>query len=301
MDANATPDKATGKSESSSADIPSIESPALVPEQGEGAAPAETPAKPPVTALVIAQPRIEADSSSGPSAADRAKAKVAAVLAILRTQHAAGLAATILIAAIVGAAAGSLGTLAASKAFAPPPAVDPHVAEARALKDSVAHLQAQLAGVRAGAEATAKAATQQVAKLNERVERAEKAERARLAAVQTAAQLALATPATVPARPSPVAAATAANTPDNTASITGSISGSRQTPPPAMREASRAPVIPGWVLRNVQAGTAYIESREGMIEVAVGDRLPDGGRVEAIRRENGRWIVLTTHGMVTMR
>jgi hypothetical protein len=37
------------------------------------------------------------------------------------------------------------------------------------------------------------------------------------------------------------------------------------------------------------------------MEVMVGDLLPDGGRVEAIRRTNGRWVVVTTNGLVVMR
>ncbi len=38
-----------------------------------------------------------------------------------------------------------------------------------------------------------------------------------------------------------------------------------------------------------------------MIEVGVGDALPGGGRVEDIRRHDGRWIVVTSRGLVTMR
>jgi hypothetical protein len=152
--------------------------------------------------------------------------------------------------------------------------------------------------VKAGAEATVKAATAQVAKLNERVERSEKAERARLAAAQAATQASVTAAATIAAAPSPVASATESS-PSHTASITGSIPEQRNSP--AAKDYSRPPVIKGWVLQNVYAGLAYIVSPEGIMEVAVGDRLPNGGRVEAIRRENGRWVVLTTRGMVVMR
>jgi hypothetical protein len=38
-----------------------------------------------------------------------------------------------------------------------------------------------------------------------------------------------------------------------------------------------------------------------MIEVGVGSALPGGGRVEDIRRLDGRWVVVTSRGLVLMR
>jgi hypothetical protein len=57
-------------------------------------------------------------------------------------------------------------------------------------------------------------------------------------------------------------------------------------------------VVPGWVVRSVYDGTALIQGRIGMIEVEVGDPLPGGGRVEAIRRQDGRWVVVTSKGLI---
>jgi len=290
MGASATPDNAAGKSDAS-ADIPNVESPALVPEQGEAAeAPAATAA---ATALVVAAPRIDHAGDAADASASAAKA--AASSAYL--PRLSRIAATIAVAACAGAIAGSLATFAAQHAFAPAPQPDPHVAEARALKDSVAGLRAELAGVRAGTEATVKAANAQIARLNERIERNEKAERARLAAAQ-AAPVPVAAAATVAAAPSP-AASPAEPSSQHATAVTGSIPEQRNAP--AKKDVSRPPVIKGWVLQNVYAGLAYIISPEGIMEVAVGDRLPNGARVEAIRRENGRWVVLTTRGMVVMR
>jgi hypothetical protein len=35
-----------------------------------------------------------------------------------------------------------------------------------------------------------------------------------------------------------------------------------------------------------------------MVEVAPGDMLPGLGRIEAIRRQDGRWVVITSRGMI---
>jgi len=44
-----------------------------------------------------------------------------------------------------------------------------------------------------------------------------------------------------------------------------------------------------------------VQSRMGLMEVEVGDPLPGGGRVEAIRRDNGRWVVVTSRGLIVAR
>jgi hypothetical protein len=36
-----------------------------------------------------------------------------------------------------------------------------------------------------------------------------------------------------------------------------------------------------------------------MVEVETGDVLPSLGRIEAIRRQDGRWVVITSKGMIT--
>ena len=37
----------------------------------------------------------------------------------------------------------------------------------------------------------------------------------------------------------------------------------------------------------------------GMVEVEPGDVLPGLGRIEAIRRQDGHWVVITSKGMIT--
>ena len=52
------------------------------------------------------------------------------------------------------------------------------------------------------------------------------------------------------------------------------------------------------MLRRVYDGTAYIEGRMGVIQVERGETLPGGGRVEEIKRQDGRWVVVTSKGLI---
>ena len=51
--------------------------------------------------------------------------------------------------------------------------------------------------------------------------------------------------------------------------------------------------MPGWVLRRVYDGAALIEGRDGIIEVEPGVVAPGLGRIEGIKRQDGRWVVVT--------
>ena len=57
----------------------------------------------------------------------------------------------------------------------------------------------------------------------------------------------------------------------------------------------------GWVLREVGRGSALIESRRGLYEVFAGDPIPGLGRVDAIRKQDGRWVVVTSRGLIVAR
>lgn len=70
-----------------------------------------------------------------------------------------------------------------------------------------------------------------------------------------------------------------------------------------VRPQAAAPLkpVPGWTVRRVLNGIALIESRDGLVEAEPGDHLPGLGRVQDIKRENGRWVVVTSRGLVTSR
>lgn len=78
---------------------------------------------------------------------------------------------------------------------------------------------------------------------------------------------------------------------------TGSI-----TPPTTAAAApNRLPVVDGWVLRDVGEGAARVQGRLGLYEVYPGDPLPGLGRVDAIRQQDGRWVVVTSRGLIVER
>ena len=118
----------------------------------------------------------------------------------------------------------------------------------------------------------------QLAKLSEAVEK-----------LRAAAAVAPAAP--VPSAAAPVAAKDA----------TGSIAPA-PTPADAPKvELARLPTVEGWVLRGVSNGVALIEGRRGIYEVYAGDPVPGAGRVDAIRRQDGRWVVVTSKGLIVGR
>jgi hypothetical protein len=66
-------------------------------------------------------------------------------------------------------------------------------------------------------------------------------------------------------------------------------------------EVGRLPTVEGWVLRDVSHGSALIEGRIGLYEVFAGDSVPGLGRVEVIRKQDGRWVVVTPKGLIVAR
>jgi hypothetical protein len=66
-------------------------------------------------------------------------------------------------------------------------------------------------------------------------------------------------------------------------------------------EVSRLPTVEGWVLTDVGYGGALIENRRGSYEVYAGDSVPGLGRIDAIRRQDGRWVVVTSKGLIVAR
>ena len=74
-------------------------------------------------------------------------------------------------------------------------------------------------------------------------------------------------------------------------------------PPETSRIAGEPARIPpaGYILRRVRDGSAVVESRAGLREIAPGDLLPGAGRVRAIERRAGEWVVVTSGGVIDSR
>ena len=140
-------------------------------------------------------------------------------------------------------------------------------------------------------------------KTSERLDKVEKAQAepaAKLAKLSEAVDKLRATPPA--AAPVPAAAAPAA-----AKEVTGSVTPPATTtaapvPLPAPKpEVARLPTLEGWVLRDVANGGALIEGRRGIFEVYAGDPVPGLGRIDAIRRQDGRWVVVTSRGLIVAR
>ncbi|MPZ57087.1 MAG: hypothetical protein GEU91_11440 [Rhizobiales bacterium] len=195
---------------------------------------------------------------------------------------------------------GTIGFMGAGHLFAAStPAPAPWSAvEAGALKQSVTKLEAQIMGLKASVEASKRLASTQRAQITDRYERGARTQvemQTRLAKIgdaverlekRLAAAVTADTTGTVAPRYAAAAAAGAATA---------------GTEPPAA-EAKTPPmpaVAAGWVIRDVFRGRALVANRRGVFEAAPGLRLPDLGRVEAVTRQNGRWVVVTERGIIT--
>jgi hypothetical protein len=166
---------------------------------------------------------------------------------------------------------------------------------------SVARIDAEILALKAGLENSAKLGTSQFSKTSERLDRIEKAQAepaAKLAKLSEAVEKLRASPVPLPAPPAIVASATTSLPKD----ITGSISSAPAQPKvDAKPEVGRLPTVEGWVLRDVGNGGALIEGRRGVYEVYAGDPVPGLGRIDAIRRQDGRWVVVTSRGLIVAR
>jgi len=68
------------------------------------------------------------------------------------------------------------------------------------------------------------------------------------------------------------------------------------------KAAEKPPIVDGWVLTSVgRRGNAIVASRGGFYEVYPGDPLPGVGRVQDIRYQDGRWVVITPKGLIVRR
>jgi hypothetical protein len=260
-------------------ELTSIDSPAIVPTMFDMAAavpgpdaprverpkarPSERPAAEKFEGMKAARP-----DRPAPASREIMLAAPAAAYASPRFSKSTLLAVAVVLAAAFGAMAGVLGAsgvarLTAETAVAPEPP---------ALQSTLAQLQSEVSALKASVDATGRTTGAQYSKL---VERFDRVERAQSGANKTDAALPKETTGSV----SPPAAAAVPL-------------------PPALVP---APVIvPGWAVRDVYRGVAMLQSRVGaMVEVEAGDVLPGLGRIEAIRRQDGRWVVMTSKGMIT--
>jgi hypothetical protein len=164
-----------------------------------------------------------------------------------------------------------------------------------ALEASVARIDADMLALKASVEHTSKMGMSQFNKTSDRLDKVEKAQ------LEPAAKLAKLSEAVDKLRAAPpVASAAVAAVPVAAKEATGSIERAAAAAPAdaPKGEVARLPTVEGWVLRGVANGIALIESRRGIFEVYAGDLVPGAGRIDAIRRQDGHWVVVTTKGLI---
>ena len=210
------------------------------------------------------------------------------------------LAAVVALAAVAGALGGAVAT--ASLGHFGGTDTTASVAD-HALEASVARLDADIQALKVGADHASRLGMTQFNKTSERLDKVEKAQlepAAKLAKLSEAVDKLRATPA---AAPVPVAAAPAAPTAPKevTGSVTPPAAAAQASATPPKTEVGRLPTVEGWILRDVANGGALIEGRQGVYEVYAGDPIPGLGRVDAIRRQDGRWVVVTSRGLIVAR
>ena len=211
------------------------------------------------------------------------------------------MAAVVAIAASVGAISGALAT-AGMMHFAAPAPAPAQVADTSALESSVARIDADVVALKANVEHTSKTGLSQFNRANDRLDKLEKAQAEPMAKIAKLSETVDKLRATPPAAPTQAAAA-AKETTGSIAPTQVATAAAAPVPAPAApkTEVGRLPTIDGWVLRDVANGGALIEGRGGLYEVYAGDPIPGIGRVDAIRRQDGRWVVVTSKGLIVAR
>jgi hypothetical protein len=204
------------------------------------------------------------------------------------------LAAVVALAAVAGAIGGALATAGVSHYFG---AADAASAGNSGLEASVARIDADILALKVSVEQTSRTGITQFNKTSDRLDKVEKAQ------AEPAARLAKLSEAVEKLRAAPAAAAVpVAAAPATAREATGSIAPQPAVPAtPPKADVARLPTVEGWVLRDVGRGGALIEGRHGMYEVYAGDPVPGLGRIDAIRRQDGRWVVVTSKGLIVAR
>jgi hypothetical protein len=195
------------------------------------------------------------------------------------------LAASIALAGVAGSLGGSL---IASEVMRRPTveAAVPKTADTRDVVQALKTQLAELAALKASLDGANHTASTQLAKISDRLDALERAQTdpsgklARLAdAIDRLEKRSASTETTGAIPASQPAAATTTPAPDT--NVAG-------------------PILNDWVVQDVHNGRALIESRYGAeFFVASGSVLPGLGTVQAVKRQNGQWVVVTTKGVIT--
>ena len=180
------------------------------------------------------------------------------------------------------------------------------------LEASLSRIDADIQALKTGLDHTSKLGMSQFNKTSERLDKLERAQAeptAKIAKLSETIDRLRAAPATVPAAAVPAASSASKETTGSIApaqQAAGALAGSKteakiDIKADAKSEVGRLPTLEDWALRDVGYGGALIDGRRGTYEVYAGDMVPGLGRVDAIRRQDGRWVVVTSRGLIVAR
>ncbi len=248
-------------------ELPSVESPSISPATSETAAEPAT-AEPLAATLPEETAYVAAleDVPRAPSILPRFT---------LRPRHKrhALLAASVALAAALGAVFGA----ATSGSFSRPATIDVAVEENRATQQSVARLTKEITALKAGLETANKSAHSQIAKISERLNRDGTEITGSIAPPQTTPPA----PQTIP----PQQQAAPLPTP-------------RPAPAAEAPPSPRLSIVADWSIRETHDGYVYVQGHGDVYQVVPGAPLPGLGPVEQIKRQDGRWLVVTPKGII---
>jgi hypothetical protein len=296
--------KADAPKPEAKADAPKPEAKAEAPKpeaKAEAPKPEAKADAPKASSQILIMPRDQAWNGN----ASDPKAQSTSESGIFGKRRMAALAAVIALAVVAGAIGGALATAGLGRIAN----ADTKVASTRALEDSISRIDTEIVALRTNLEQASKHSASQIGKTSDRLDKVEKAQAepaAKLAklseSVEKLRTAAVAAPAAAPVAAAAVPVAAPVAPKETTASIQTANAGPAPVPLPAPKpEVARLPTVEGWVLRDVANGSALIEGRQGIFEVYAGDPIPGLGRVDAIRKQDGRWVVVTSRGLIVGR
>ena len=270
-------------------ELPQVESPSLSP-----AGPAS--ASEPLAAAPDAAPAIEPAAPVAAAPTPAAAAKVFAFPQLKwrpRYRRTAVLAASVALAAVLGAGVGAgVGAMSVrSLAQAPAPQIDSaSLEERKAMQQSIAHLSKEVATLKTNLDAANKAAHSQVTQLAKLGDRLNEKITERLASAAADVTGSVAPPQIVPAPQAQTQAEPQTTTPTPMPTPRPAIAAIEQPPRPS--------VVTDWTIRSARDGVALVEGHGEIYQAVLGAPLPGLGPVQTIKREDGRWMVVTPRGII---
>lgn len=180
------------------------------------------------------------------------------------------------------------------------------------LEASLSRIDSDIQALKAGLDRTSKLGVNQFNKTSERLDKVERAQAepaGKLAKLSEAVDKLHALPVPPPAMAAAAAPAASSAAKEATGSLgstpaqqtVAALAAPKIDPKDVKTEVGRLPTLDDWVLRDVAYGGALIGGRRGVYEVYAGDFIPGLGRVDAIRRQDGRWVVVTSRGLIVAR